>query len=89
MTCEYLLPETVTHEPLFPETVTRKPLCCPGDAGTAWCRDEESAKPATVTFVSDETLKAVWARERVGDTEHMSTLVRANDIAGRDELRIC
>ena len=48
VTGEYLLPETVTHEP----------LCCPGDAVTAWCRDKESAKPATVTFVSDETLKA-------------------------------
>ena len=46
VTCEYLLPESVTHEPLFPETVTRKPLCCPGDAVTAWCRGEESAKPA-------------------------------------------
>ena len=48
-----------------------------------------AGKPATVTFDSDERLEVVWVRERVGDTEHMPTLVRANDIACCDEMRKC
>ena len=80
----------MTCECLLPETVTREPLCWPGDGTRRALANVLSltldGKPATVTFDSDERLEVVWARERVSDTEHMPTLVRANVIACRDEM---